>query len=338
MTSSPPFEPPRHADVLAAQRVLDGYAVETPLLESPLLNERLGGRLLIKAEPLQRTGSFKFRGAFNRLCRLDQDSCDRGVVAYSSGNHAQGVAFAARLLGIPATIVMPRDAPAGKLSATRAHGARVVLYDRQHENREAIGQDLANRHGLTLIRPYDDPWIIAGQGTVALEAVRQAERIGTHIDLIAVPCGGGGLIAGCGLALVDLLPEARLFAVEPVGHDDTRRSLADGRRTCNPPGVRSFCDALLVDTPGDLTFGINRVLVEGGLAVDDAETAEAMRAAFTHFKLVVEPGGAVALAAVLAGRLDIRERACVVVCSGGNVDPKTFGAVLHEPAATARDV
>ncbi len=328
MTSSPPFEPPQHGDVLAAHRVLDGYAVETPLLESAMLNERLGGRLLVKAEPLQRTGSFKFRGAFNRLCRLDQTACDRGVVAFSSGNHAQGVALAARMLGVPATIVMPRDAPAGKLAATRAYGARVVLYDRQHENREAIGQDLADRHGLTLIRTHDDPWIVAGQGTVALEAIRQAEAMGSGVDLFAVPCGGGGLTAGCGLALIDLLPETRLFAIEPAGHDDTRRSLADGRRVRNAPGTRSFCDALLTETPGDLTFGINRVLVDGALAVEDAETADAMRAAFTHLKLVVEPGGAVALAAVLSGHLDIRDKTCVVACSGGNVDVKVFREVL----------
>ncbi|CCQ73473.1 threonine/serine dehydratase [Magnetospira sp. QH-2] len=332
MTSSSPFELPEYQDVVAAGHRLRGHAVETPLLEDPLLNDQLGGRLLIKAEPLQRTGSFKFRGAYNCLCRLDADSRDWGVVAYSSGNHAQGVAYAARLLGIHATIVMPADAPALKIEATQAYGAEVVLYDRINESREAIAQGIADEKGATLIRPFDDPRIIAGQGTVGLEIASQTDDLGLAPDRVAVPCSGGGLIAGCALALSELYPECSLFAVEPKGHDDTLHSLATGQITANEPGVRSFCDALLVDKPGDLTFGINRCLLAGGLAVSDQETAEAMVTAFNRFKLVVEPGGAVALAAVLSGKLEVAGTTTVVVCSGGNVDPEVFQKVLDENA------
>ncbi|GAB6053345.1 threonine/serine dehydratase [Magnetospira thiophila] len=330
MPSSPPFELPGYQDVIAAAHRLRGHAVETPLLENPLLNEQLGGRLLIKAEPLQRTGSFKFRGAYNCLCRLDQDTRDWGVVAYSSGNHAQGVAYAARLLGIHATIVMPADAPALKIEATKAYGAEVVLYDRFEQSREEIADRLVEEKGATLVRPFDDPRVIAGQGTVGLEIASQIDELGLAPDRVAVPCSGGGLVAGCALALSELYPECSLFAVEPEGHEDTLHSLASGHIRTNPPGVRSFCDALLVERPGDLTFGINRCLLAGGLAVSDKETAEAMVTAFHHFKLVLEPGGAVALAAVLSGKLHMEGTTTVVVCSGGNVDPELFQQVLAE--------
>jgi threonine dehydratase len=316
--------PVRFADVAAAAERLHGVAVETPLLESDALNELAGGRLLVKAEPLQRTGSFKFRGAYNAISMLRPAA----VVAFSSGNHAQGVALAARLLGIPATIVMPADAPRAKLDGTRALGAAVVTYDRAMEDREAIGRELASRTGAVLVRPYDDPLIMAGQGTVGLELGEQAARRGAALDAALICCGGGGLVAGCAVALARVAPGAAVYAVEPHGFDDTARSLAAGDRVANAPGGRSMCDALLAATPGDLTFAVNRRLLAGGLAVTDAEVGEAMRLAFRHLKLAVEPGGAVALAAALAGKLPIRGRTTGVVLSGGNVDAALFADVL----------
>jgi threonine dehydratase len=296
----------------------------TPLLESDALNERVGGRLLFKAECLQRTGSFKLRGAYNTISRLG----GRPVVAFSSGNHAQGVAAAARLLGVQATIVMPADAPAVKLANTRALGAEVRLYDREREVREEIAADLAARTGAALVRSYDDPMIIAGQGTAGLEAAHQLREEGALPDAALIPCGGGGLIAGCSIALADAFPGLSIFAVEPEGFDDTARSLATGEAAVNPRASGSICDALLAPTPGALTLPLNRRYLAGGLAVSDAEVRNAMAAAFGHLKLVVEPGGAVALAAALAGRFDARGRAVLVVLSGGNVDPGLFASTL----------
>jgi threonine dehydratase len=316
--------PVGYGDVLAAADRLRGVAVETPLLESEALNALVGGRLLVKAEPLQRTGSFKFRGAFNAISSLRPAA----VVAFSSGNHAQGVALAARLLGIPATIVMPADAPLTKLEGTRALGAEVVTYDRDREDRAAIGAAIAERTGATLIRPFDDPLIIAGQGTCGLEIVEQAARRGARLDAALVCCSGGGLVAGCATALVHHVPGIEVHAVEPVGYDDMARSLASGRRETNAPGARSICDALLSPSPGEITFAVNRRLLAGGLAVSDAEAAEAIRLAFRHLKLVVEPGGAVALAAALTGRIATRDRTVAVVASGGNVDADLYGEVL----------
>jgi threonine dehydratase len=317
-------ELPTFADVHAAAERLRGIAVRTPLLEWDALNERLGGRLLLKAEPLQRTGSFKFRGAYNTIAQIGASA----VVAYSSGNHAQGVAAAARLLGVRATIVMPRDAPAIKVANTKALGAEVVLYDRWSESREEIGAALAAETGAALIRPYDDPRIVAGQGTVGLELAEQASTLGAAPDLALIPCGGGGLIAGCALALQEAFPGIRVHAVEPEGFDDTARSLAAGERLANAPGARSICDALLLPTPGELTFAINRAHLAGGLVVDDQTVADAMAVAFTDLKIVMEPSGAVGLAAVLAGRIDARGRCLGIVCSGGNVDAETFTACL----------
>jgi len=320
---------PTFADVAAAAERLGGVAVATPLLESAALNQRVGGRVLLKAEPLQHTGSFKFRGAYNTISQIDAAA----VVAYSSGNHAQGVARAARLLGRRATIVMPADAPAIKLAHTRADGAEVRLYDRQGESREAIGAEIAAATGAVLIRPYDDARIIAGQGTVGLELAEQARAAGAIPDAALIPCGGGGLIAGCSLALAELCPGIEIHAVEPAAFDDTRRSLAAGARLANPAGSRSICDALLVPSPGELTFELNRRLLAGGLVAGDAEVRQALAFAFRHLKLVVEPGGAVALAALLAGAFDARNRTVAVVLSGGNVDPALFAAALGEPAA-----
>jgi threonine dehydratase len=319
------------ADIEGAARRLAGHAVATPLLQSPLLDARIGGRLLIKAECLQRTGSFKFRGAFFRLSLLDAAERRCGVVAYSSGNHAQAVAAAAKQLGIAATIVMPADAPAPKMAATRAWGAEVVTYDRYRENREAIGAKLARERGATLVPPYDDPLIVTGQGTLGLELADQAAALNARLDAALVPCGGGGLIAGTATALTARLPGIVIHAVEPVGFDDTARSLAAGERLANPPlssQASSFCDALLAPTPGAVTFPINRRLLAGGLAVSDVEVAQAMAVAFSEFKIVIEPGGAVALAAALTGKLDCRGKTVAVVCSGGNVDAALFSAAI----------
>jgi threonine dehydratase len=317
-------ELPTFADVAAAAERLNGIAVRTPLVESERLNATVGGRILIKVEPLQRTGSFKFRGAYNAIAGIQAPA----VVAYSSGNHAQGVAAAARLLDKPATIVMPADAPAIKLDNTRWLGAEVRLYDRAQGSREALAEEIAARTGARLIRPYDDPRIIAGQGTAGLEIMGQAQALGALPDAALIGCGGGGLIAGVGLALLAAWPALELLSVEPEGFDDTRRSLATGTRATNAPAARSICDALLVATPGELTFELNRRQLKGGLAVTDDEVRSAMRFAFQHLKVVVEPGGAVALAALLAGRFDARGRTVAIMLSGGNVDPALFAQIL----------
>ena len=319
---------PSLADIEAAAARLRGRAVRTPLLESALLNERVGGRVLVKAEPLQRTGSFKFRGAFNRISLIPEAERSRGVVAFSSGNHAQGVAAAAREFGIKATIVMPSDAPAIKVRNTKGYGAEVVLYDRLRENREAIGARIAEQTGATLVKPYDDLGLIAGQGTIGLEIVAQAEEANATLEAVLVPCGGGGLIAGVSTAIGELRPEVAVYSAEPEGFDDTARSLAAGERLPNAPGATSWCDALLAPMPGEITFPINAARLRGGFAVSDRETAAAMAAAFDTLKLVVEPGGSAALAAVLAGKLDCRGRTVAVVCSGGNVDPAIYREAL----------
>jgi threonine dehydratase len=341
MTSSASSEPaarlPGIAEIRAAAQRLAGKAVVTPLLESPAVNRRLGGRLLVKAESLQRTGSFKFRGAYNTLVQFDEARRRAGVVAYSSGNHAQGVAAAAQALGIPALIVMPSDAPAIKVANTRGYGAEVVFYDRYNESRETVARSIAVARGATIVAPYDEPQVIAGQGTVGLEIAAQAAAIEARLDAVIVPCGGGGLIAGCALALAAEMPGVPVHAAEPAGFDDTRRSLAAGERLGNDPAARSFCDALLAPMPGELTFAINRRLLAGSYAVTDDEVSRAMATAFADYKLAVEPGGAVALAALLAGKLDARGKTVAVVASGGNVDRETFIAALARAEDAARD-
>ncbi|MBI1775503.1 MAG: threonine/serine dehydratase [Proteobacteria bacterium] len=333
MRSSARSEPeaaplPSYEDVRRAALRLAGHAVLTPLLEAPLLNQATGGRILVKAEPLQRTGSFKFRGAYNRISLIPAAERAAGVVTYSSGNHAQGVAAAARLLGLPAVIVMPKDAPAMKVANTRAYGAEVVFYDRYTEIREEIGERIAVERGATIVRPYDDPGVIAGQGTVGLELAQQAKVLGVKPDAVLVPCGGGGLVAGTALALAHDLPGVPVYSVEPAGFDDTKRSLATGARLANDPTARSICDALLAPTPGALTFQLNRLLLAGGIAVTDAEAKQAMAAAFGYLKLVVEPGGAVALAAALTGKLEAKGKTIAVVASGGNVDAAPYVEAL----------
>jgi len=321
---------PTFDDVRHAARRLAGLAVRTPLLESPALNERVGGRVLLKAETLQRTGSFKFRGAYNRISQIPEQDRAGGVVAFSSGNHAQGVAAAAALLGLPAVIVMPSDAPAIKVANTRGYGAEVVFYDRFTESREEIGAAIAARKRATLVRPYDDAGVIAGQGTCGLEVVEQAKHEGLVLDSMLVCCGGGGLTAGCALAFGALSPQTKLFTVEPAGYDDTRLSLEAGRPLPHGKAAASICDALLTPRPGDMTFAINRTRVHAGLSVTDAEVKAAMRYAFRTLKLVVEPGGAVCLAAVLAGKISAAGGVTGLTLSGGNVDAELYRAVLAE--------
>jgi threonine dehydratase len=323
-----PIAPPTFADVEDAALRLAGVGVRTPLIESPALNARVGGRVLLKAETLQISGSFKFRGAYNRISRLDDDERRRGVVAYSSGNHAQGVAAAARLVGAPALIVMPSDAPAVKVAGVRAFGGEVRLYDRWTESREAIGAEIARDRGAVLVPPFDDPFVIAGQGTTGLELVEQAGAVGATLDAVHCGASGGGLIAGIGLVLEARAPDATLYVVEPERFDDHRRSLAAGERTAHPPGPASICDSLMSPMPGEITFPLNRARLKGALTVSDAEVAEALRYAFATLKLVVEPGGAVSLAALLAGRIDAEGRTIGVILSGGNVDPGLFAEVL----------
>jgi threonine dehydratase len=319
---------PTFADVRSAAVQLAGHAVVTPLLESPALNAQLGGRVLVKAETLQRVGALKFRGAYNRLSRLSAPERMGGVVAFSSGNHAQGVALAARLLKMPALIVMPSDAPMVKVAATRGYGAEVCFYDRALDDREAIAQAAAIERGAVVVPAFDDPFVIAGQGTAGLEIVEQATALGAVIDILLGPVGGGGLMAGVSLAIGALSSSTRLFGVEPVGFDDTRLSLKIGERTLAPPSPRSLCDALESPMPGKITFPILRGSLSGVLTVSDAEVAEAMRYAFSTLKLVVEPGGVVALAALLAGKIDVADLTTVIILSGGNVDGELFARVL----------
>lgn len=327
-TAFPASAPVTLADIQDAASRLDGIAVRTPMLESAALNDRVGARVLLKPECLQRTGSFKFRGAYNRLSRLDERERAAGVVAFSSGNHAQGVAAAAALLGIRATIVMPHDAPRIKLENTRAYGAEVVGFDRFRDDREAIARRLAESRGAVLVPAYDDPTIIAGQGTCGLEFAGQLAEAGIELDALLVCCGGGGLVAGSATAFAALSPATAVYCVEPAACDDTVRSLAAGRRVGNSPEARSICDALLAPEPGAITFPINLRLLRGGLAVTDEEVCAAVRFGFETLKLVIEPGGAVALAAALAGRLDSPVRTVGVVISGGNVDDGTFADII----------
>lgn len=316
------------AAIKSAARRLKDLAIYTPLLNHPMLDSLVGGKLLIKAEPLQRTGSFKFRGAYNMISRLSAKARESGVVAYSSGNHAQGVAAAAQILGIRAAIVMPKDAPSTKIANTKSYGAEVILYDRQKENREVIAAELAKARHAAIVPPYEHPLIMAGQGTVGLEAMTQAELLGIVPDAVLIPCGGGGLTAGVSTAVRALAPHTKIYSVEPEGFDDTAKSLIAGHRVSALSGARSFCDALLSPLPGEQTFAINHKLLQSGLTVSDAEVAKAVKAAFFHLKLVAEPGGAVALAAALSKKLDLKGKTALVICSGGNVDGDVFAQIL----------
>ncbi|MBL94910.1 MAG: pyridoxal-5'-phosphate-dependent protein [Magnetovibrio sp.] len=317
-----------YRDITSAAKRLTGLAVETPLLESSLLNKMIGVRVLLKAEPLQRTGSFKFRGAYNAISVRNTIKKVNGVVAYSSGNHAQGVAAAAAMIGLPATIIMPEDAPRLKIDNTRAYEAKIITYNRFIENREEIGQTIAYKRNLTLIKPYDDPLVIAGQGTVGREIILQSQKLSAQIDSVYVPCGGGGLVAGVGLALAKRSPSTEVFSVEPKNFDDTRLSLLQGERVWNKPKGYSICDSLLAEVPGELTFSINSKILTGGVFVSDKDTRLAMKNIFQYYKLIAEPGGAVAFAALMKNKERHQGKTVVVVCSGGNVDANLFAEAL----------
>jgi threonine dehydratase len=319
---------PTIADIRQAAARLTRSAVRTPLVESAFLNDRLGARLLMKAEILQRTGSFKFRGAYNRIIQIDPAAHPGGVVACSSGNHAQGVAEAARLCGLPAVIVMPADAPAIKVARTRRSGAEVVFYDRYTEDRDAIARELSEARGAVSVPPFDDPDVIAGQGTAGLELAEQAKAAGAELEAVLVCCSGGGLTAGIALAMEAEMPDAKVFTVEPEGFDDYARSLKSGQRERNAPGAASICDALLVSSPGALTFAMNAKRLGGGLTVSDDEVRAAVAFAYHELKLAVEPGGAVALAAVLSGKYPLSGKPVAVLLSGGNMDPAMLAGIL----------
>ena len=318
--------------ITAAADRLAGHAVRTPLLNAPLLDEIAGRRIFVKPECLQKTGSFKYRGARAAISALDPKTRAKGVLAFSSGNHAQGVALAARETGTPAVIVMPEDAPALKTANTRAYGAEVVLYDRDTGDREAIGAELAQNRGLTLIKPFDNAEVIAGQGTIGLEIAEQARAQGIATGDVLVCCGGGGLTSGVALALEAKAPGLCPRPVEPEGFDDVARSLASGAIQINNRQSGSICDAIVTPSPGQLTFPIMRRLCGPGLVVSDDQARRAMAAAFARLKLVLEPGGAVALAAALF-RIEGPEDV-IVIASGGNVDAGVFRDALAEFADT----
>lgn len=319
---------PGFADVRAAAACIAGKAVRTPLLANPFLDERCARRVFLKPEMLQVSGSFKFRGAYNRIARLNDAERAAGVIAWSSGNHAQGVAAAARLEGVRARIVMPADAPQIKLDNTRALGAEIITYDRYSESREAISYALAERDGGVIVPSYDDPYIIAGQGTAGLEIFEDAASQDLQLDALLICCGGGGLTAGCALAAEALSPATAIYCVEPEGYDDHARSLLSGKREQADTSKPSLCDALLAPTPGAMTFPINQRLLSGAIVVSEDEVRAAMACAFRVLKLVVEPGGAVALAALLAGKLPDDIGTVGIMLSGGNVDPALFAQVI----------
>ncbi|MCO6387639.1 threonine/serine dehydratase [Aliihoeflea sp. 40Bstr573] len=314
--------------IRAAASRLEGKARRTPLLNSQFLDEIAGRRVFVKPECLQHTGSFKFRGGWSAVSVIEPAVRARGVIAFSSGNHAQGVALAAKMHGVPAVIIMPSDAPKMKIDNTRAYGAEVVLYDRAREDRDAIGERLAGERGLTLIRPFDEPEVIAGQGTVGLEIAAQAAELGVAPGEVLVPCGGGGLTSGIALALAAEAPGFTVRTCEPEGFDDAARSLEAGEIRSNAADGTSICDAIVTPQPGRLTFPVMKELCGAGIAVSESDVRRAMALAFTRLKIVVEPGGAVALAAALFHGQAISGGDLVVVASGGNVDPELFASVL----------
>jgi threonine dehydratase len=322
--------PPTAADIDAAAKVLAPYTVRMPLLTSPALDALTGARVYLKAEVLQRTGSFKFRGAFNKLSSIPENMRAAGVVAFSSGNHAQGVAAAAQILGMPATIIMPADAPASKIARTKGYGADVVLYDRYTEDREKISRDICDKRGATLVPPFDDPKIIAGQGTVGREIADDLIALNVTPDIISAPASGGGLMAGIALATRAKFPNVTLMTAEPDGFDDHARSFAAGQREAHSHKGKTICDALMATIPGEITFAVNSKLVARGVTATDAEVGKAVAFAFREFKLVVEPGGAVPLAALMQGRMDAKGKTVVIVLSGGNVDADLFAQLIEK--------
>lgn len=319
---------PTIADVEDAARALKGVAVRTPLLRSDPLDEITGGRVFLKPEVLQRTGSFKFRGAYNRISRLTPQEKKGGIVAYSSGNHAQGVALAAKLVGVKAAIIMPRDAPKLKQERTKGHGAEVILYDRATEDRDAIGRKLAAERGAVVVPPFDDFHVIAGQGTISLEISDDLAALGLAPDIVTMPASGGGLAAGISLGIKARYPRARVVTAEPELFDDHARSFKSGKREKNDRVTGSICDALLMADPGKLTFEITKRLSGEGVSASDEEVLSAMAFAFRELKLVVEPGGAVALAAILSRKIEVKGKVAVAVLSGGNADPEVFARAI----------
>lgn len=315
--------------IQAAAARLAPVVLNTPLLSSKFLDEIAGRRVLLKAECLQHTGSFKFRGAWSALSGMPEDERKKGVIAYSSGNHAQGIAYATAKYGVPAVILMPADAPALKIENTRALGAEVVLYDRLTGIREEIGAKIATDRGLTLIKPYDEPLVIAGQGTVGLEIAKQAADAGVSAADVLVPCGGGGLTSGISIALCEMAQNLRARPCEPEGFDDTARSLISGKREVNAAMGGSICDAIVTPSPGEITFPIMQKNCGAGLVVSDEEALCAVALAYQRLKIVLEPGGAVALAAALFHSDQIAGDAVIVVASGGNTDTKTFARALN---------
>ena len=319
---------PTAADVDEAAKRLRGVAVRTPLLNWAVLDAAVGAKVFLKAETLQRTGSFKFRGAYNRLAQIPEDKKSAGVVAYSSGNHAQGVAAAAQLLGMRATIVMPADAPLAKRQRTAALGAEVLLYDRDTEDRAAIAHNLAKERGAAIVPPYDDPMIIAGQGTLGKEIAEDLAAQGLKPEILVIGASGGGLAAGTSLALKAAVPSVKIYTAEPEGFDDTARSFKSGKREMNAKLSGTICDALMTQTPGEWTWPINSRLIGEGVAASDAEVAKAVAFAYRELKLVVEPGGAIGLAALLAGKVPVKGKVTVAVLSGGNVDTELFNKLI----------
>jgi threonine dehydratase len=323
LTMTPSFD-----DLLAAQARTASRVRHTPLLRSAVLDRLIGGTVLLKPEPLQHTGSFKLRGAMNAVLSLTEQGHKAGIVAFSSGNHAQAVAYSAAAAGLAATIFMPADAPSIKTAATRGWGATVIPFDRLRDDREAMARAEAARTGSALIPPYDHPDVIAGQGSLGLEVAQDAAAEGLKIDAMLVPVSGGGLIAGSALSMERLAPAAKVYAVEPEGRDDMRRSLLSGERERNADGGSVLCDGLMSPNQGVLTFAINRSRIAGGVVVTDEAVLRAMAFAFLHLKLVVEPSGAVGLAALMSGAFDGRDKTTAVVLSGGNVDPAIFQRAL----------
>jgi len=319
---------PAATDIHDAATRLTGISIRTPLIEHPALNEVAGGRVLLKAENLQRAGAFKFRGAYNAVSRVNSERFPGGVVACSSGNHAQGVAAAAGLCGLAAAVIMPKDAPTLKQHHTKALGAEVILYDRETEDRTAIASTLAAERKAAFIHPFDDPNVIAGQGTVGLELKQQASQIGVIPDTVLVCCSGGGLLSGVALAVKDAAPQTTVHPVEPESFEDFARSLSTGKRCLNARKSGSICDALLVEQPGELPFEIARKTCGAGYVVSDDEVCAAMRFAFHTLKLVIEPGGAVGLAAILARKCATRDRITACTISGGNIDLEQFSKIL----------
>ena len=320
---------PKFDDVISASEKIASYAVKTPLLKAEDLSEKLSADIYIKPECLQRVGAFKFRGAFNRLSRLTEDEKKRGVVAYSSGNHAQGVALSARLLGIHAIIVMPEDSPKMKLENTKNYGAEVITYDRETESREEIADKISQERGCTVVPSFEDFYIIAGQGTVALEAVKQAQEKDVKLDMFMTPIGGGGLISGCSIAVKELSPDIEIYGVEPEGFDDVKRSLESGKIEHNEKPSGSICDAILTVHPEPMTHKIMSENLAGVLTVTDDEVLRAMKYAWEKLNLVVEPGACVALAAVLHKKIGVTGKKVCIVLSGGNVDEETFIKALR---------